>query len=385
MNSTKVSIVIPVYNVECYLRKCLDSVINQTYQNLEIIIVNDGSMDQSLEICREYEKKDSRVVFIDKENEGSGKTRNRGIAVATGEYIAFLDSDDWWDLRYVEKMVNAMEGYQADLVVCDFVFVEEDENGSLQNHISEIRLPDSEVIYTKDDPDVINKCRTYLCGKLFKTSYFTKYEIEQPNMPINDFPIVPVLVALSEKIVRVAMPMYFYLRGREGNTVTSFKTIESFVDSLESLRDNWKRYIADDKFMDALHKMYYSQVRFALKKGMIAVEKGAKSEILEELKKKMVTFLHTEWKESDIIWKDHTFSYIGNSDIEEGIRRFLIDESNYVGPNCNTASVVLVDQNNRLTKTDNEVAIEIKQGLEGEVLFWDIADQILFTLTKRGE
>ena len=111
----KVSIIIPVYNSEKYISKCLDSVLNQTYENIEVLVINDGSKDNSINILKEYEKKDNRIVVIDKENEGVAKTRNMGIKKATGEYIMFIDNDDYIDEDYVEKYLSSNNG--EDIVI----------------------------------------------------------------------------------------------------------------------------------------------------------------------------------------------------------------------------------------------------------------------------
>ena len=111
----KVSIIIPVYNSEKYISKCLDSVLNQTYKDIEVLVINDGSKDNSIDILREYEKKDDRIVVIDKENEGVAKTRNMGIKKATGDYIMFIDNDDFIDKEYVETYLNANHG--EDIVI----------------------------------------------------------------------------------------------------------------------------------------------------------------------------------------------------------------------------------------------------------------------------
>lgn len=113
----KLSVIIPVYNAEKFLHRSVDSVLNQTFKDLELILVNDGSKDKSLSICREYEKKDARVIVIDKENEGAGPTRNKGIETAKGEYVAFPDSDDWLDLNCYEICLNKIEEVNADLLV----------------------------------------------------------------------------------------------------------------------------------------------------------------------------------------------------------------------------------------------------------------------------
>ena len=96
----KISVIIPVYNVEKYLKRCLDSVINQTYKNLEIILVDDGSTDNSGKICDEYAKNDKRIIVIHKENGGVSVARNIGLDICTGDYVNFIDSDDWIDLKF---------------------------------------------------------------------------------------------------------------------------------------------------------------------------------------------------------------------------------------------------------------------------------------------
>lgn len=105
----KVSVIIPIYNAEKYIKQCIESLTNQTYKNIEIILINDGSTDNSKKICDEYRNKDNRVIVIDKENEGVSKTRNKGIELATGEYITFLDADDSINFNYIEELVKNIE------------------------------------------------------------------------------------------------------------------------------------------------------------------------------------------------------------------------------------------------------------------------------------
>ena len=110
-----ISVIIPVYNVEKYLKRCLDSVINQTFRDLEIICVNDGSTDGSSEILEEYKSKDERIIIINKVNGGLSSARNAGMKVARGEYIGFVDSDDWIDLDFFEKLYTAAKKHDADV------------------------------------------------------------------------------------------------------------------------------------------------------------------------------------------------------------------------------------------------------------------------------
>ena len=116
MKIPKISVVIPVYNTEKYLRACLSSVVNQTYSNIEIIIINDGSSDNSTLICEEYSKSDERITFIDKDNEGVSVARNIGITLAKGEWIYFLDSDDFLDFNAFEKLINIASDTNCDVI-----------------------------------------------------------------------------------------------------------------------------------------------------------------------------------------------------------------------------------------------------------------------------
>ena len=116
MENFLISVIVPVYNVEKYLRRCLDSIINQTYEHLQIICVNDGSTDNSLIILEEYAARDSRINIISQENQGLSEARNRGLRCARGEYISFIDSDDWIDGYYYESMVIKIYDYNADIV-----------------------------------------------------------------------------------------------------------------------------------------------------------------------------------------------------------------------------------------------------------------------------
>ena len=120
--SPKVSVIVPVYNVSEYLGQCLDSILLQTLQDIEVICVNDGSTDDSLDILQGYAMFDERLKIISQENAGAGAARNNGIKHATGEYIICLDSDDFFEPDMLEKMVAKAEEDGSDVVVCDFYF-----------------------------------------------------------------------------------------------------------------------------------------------------------------------------------------------------------------------------------------------------------------------
>lgn len=129
----KISIIVPVYNTSPYLEKCLDSLVNQTYKNIEIICVNDGSTDNSAEILQKYSEKYSNLMFIDQKNQGVSAARNNALSKAEGDYLMFVDSDDWVDLDICEKLLGAVRDNNAECAMCSYA--KEFENRSIVNHI----------------------------------------------------------------------------------------------------------------------------------------------------------------------------------------------------------------------------------------------------------
>ncbi|OYP01274.1 hypothetical protein CG709_11290, partial [Lachnotalea glycerini] len=123
-----ISVIVPIYNVEKYIHRCLDSILRQTYKNLEIILIDDGSTDQSANICEEYKKKDERIQCIHKINGGLSEARNVGMRHATGIYMTFIDGDDYIALDYVEYLFSLLSKYAADIAVCNYQKVLENQN-----------------------------------------------------------------------------------------------------------------------------------------------------------------------------------------------------------------------------------------------------------------
>lgn len=142
MKQPLISIIIPVYGVEKYIAQCLESVINQTYKNLEIIVVNDGTKDKSAEIAKEYAAKDSRIKVYDFKNGGLSVARNRGLEIATGEYISYLDSDDWLDTKMYETLLETAMKNEADMVKCGII----ETNGAAEEKItfSDVKIINNE-------------------------------------------------------------------------------------------------------------------------------------------------------------------------------------------------------------------------------------------------
>ena len=159
-----ISIVVPIYNAEKYLDKCIDSMINQTKKELEFILVNDGSTDNTEKIIKSY--KDKRIKYFKNKNQGIGKTRNFGIEKATGKYLMFLDSDDYLDKTACEKLYNKAEKEKLDLVVFDFYRVE-------QNGLKEVIIDDFKNSSLKNNPELLLTINLGPCNKLYKREIIT--------------------------------------------------------------------------------------------------------------------------------------------------------------------------------------------------------------------
>ncbi len=211
----KVSIIVPVYNVDKYLNKGLDSLINQTLREIEIICINDGSTDNSQQILEEYTKRDPRIIVINKRNEGQSIARNIGIDNATGEYIGFMDSDDWVDLDYFEKLYNNAKENNADIAAASIVRT----NGFKSK--PHIKISNSVIV--SDFAQKLEICdipdHSYVCNKIYKLDKLKEHKIKfEEGIIYEDVIFTPIVMHKLEKLITVPNINYYYLR-RPNSTV----------------------------------------------------------------------------------------------------------------------------------------------------------------------
>ena len=215
---TDISIIVPAYNAEKYIGKCLDSLINQTKKELEFIIVNDGSTDNTEDIVKSY--KDKRIKYFKNKNQGIGKTRNYGIDKSNSKYIMFLDSDDYLDKTACETMFNKAENNNLDIVICDFY--KEYDNGNIE----EIRTPSFKDSTLKDNPDIITE---YLCpwAKIYKSKLIKDNKIKfVENLKYEDAPFVIESLVKANKIGKIDECLNYYLI--HGNSETTVRDRRCF-------------------------------------------------------------------------------------------------------------------------------------------------------------
>lgn len=244
----KVSAIIPVYNVEEYLPKCLDSLINQTLKDIEIIVVNDGSPDNSEKIIKEYSKKDKRIIYIKKENGGQGSARNLGLKKARGEYISFIDSDDWIDADMFESMYNKAKENDFDIVTCGYKNV---SNESVEE------IPIKDIILSKLKSDPISKFFTTVMvwDKIYKKDFLINSEIEfiENKVWYEDLCYSVNLISLTDKIDFVNKPFYNYLI-REQSTMRNTKILKNLdlITIFEDISDFYRKNNIYDKYYEEL-------------------------------------------------------------------------------------------------------------------------------------
>lgn len=275
-----ISIVLPVYNVEKYLERCLKTVIAQTYKNIEIILVNDGSTDGSLKICEKYKFADTRIKIINKENGGLSDARNVGIKNSTGEYITFIDSDDKVEFDYVEYLYNLIKKSHVDISVCAHTVVVEKTNNNFIVPTDNILLSDKIAIKNMLYGDKVD---TSAWAKLYKRSLFN--EIEYPKgMLCEDIATTYKLFMMAEKIIFGSQSKYNYII-RE-NSITTQKFNVKKLDLLEMTdlmgKDVLKVY--PDLYKAVMRRRIYS--RFSTLNHMLSIQthQKEKAEIIYFIK-----------------------------------------------------------------------------------------------------
>ncbi len=250
----KVSIIVPIYKVEKYLKRCLESLVSQTFQEIEIICVNDGSPDQSQKIVDEYVEKYPEIVkgYV-KENGGVGDTRNYGLDCATGEYIAFVDSDDWVEPEMIEKMYRAAIEQKADLVICDYVV--DNIDGGSEMIISGI---------IKSSTDIFKRVLISPpapWNKLYKKDLFLKTDIRYPKgLWYEDLATTLRLIMNTNKIAHVKEAFVHYIQ-REGSIMATLnEKVLDIYKVLELIEDYYKSNGYYDQYKDEIEFLYVEHV-----------------------------------------------------------------------------------------------------------------------------
>lgn len=249
-----ISIIIPVYKVEKYLEKCIQSLINQTYENLQIILVDDGSPDNCGKICDEYAKKDHRIEVIHKSNGGLSDARNKGLEIAKGEYIGFIDSDDYIESDMYEVLYNLLKQYNADVSICNFYTVSQ---GKIAIKNAENGIKEYNRIEILKEVLLDNNIQSYAWNKLYKKELFD--EIKYPvGKKYEDIGTTFYLLEKCNKVVVTEKPEYYYINRQDSivNNVTE-TTITDYIELIMQRYD----YIEENiKELSSYNKDYLKKI-----------------------------------------------------------------------------------------------------------------------------
>lgn len=230
----KITVFVPVYDVEKYIQRCLESIHNQTFQDFEIVVVNDGSPDNSEKVVLDYQKTEKRIRYFYQENQGLGEARNHGIREAKGEFICFIDSDDFIEPDYLELLYHAIEKENADVSYAGMQKV--NKNGNIIETFSQTE----EELWSFEQPSA--------CNKLYRTSLFSAYNIWFPDhLLYEDLATIPKILMVSKKTVRVDKCLYNYFVNEESITQTYNKRVlemKKVLNILQTfyLENNLKQY-----------------------------------------------------------------------------------------------------------------------------------------------
>ncbi len=250
----KVSVIVPIYNVEKYLRQCLDSIVGQTLKDLEIILINDGSKDNSLAIITEYAKKDARIKIIDKPNEGYGMTMNRGFDAATGEYIGIVESDDWIESNMYEILYKIAKTCMVDVVKAGYIQFNDKTGGNKYRSLfSEQDV--EQVINPREHPEVFTLVASIWSG-IYRNSFLKENEIrflESPGASYQDIAFNFKVWAMANSVYLTRKPLLHYRVGHTGQSVKSKDKVFCVCDEFKEI----ERYMADKEgLFHALEKIF---------------------------------------------------------------------------------------------------------------------------------
>lgn len=361
----KVSVIVPVYNVEEFLPKCLDSLINQTYKDIKIICVNDGSTDGSLEVLKEFKKKDKRIQVISKKNGGLSSARNAGLERCDTPYVMFCDSDDYYAKGMVEKLLKTLESDNSDIAVCTQNVIYLTHNEMEESDRNYYRLNYTGKQYIHDD--LILRTDVSVLNKIFRMDIIKKYRIQFPDGLNNeDFYFYNAYMSVAKTISYVNQRLYNYIR-REGSIMSdNFDADKLSMDHLlvaEKLFDFYK----ETGFIEGHRNLFWSQWVMSFWFSVEHSSKKYKDEIFKE-GRAFIRKISNEYTPDDkgLRWE---IKYILTGDkfgkVKYKIRSKLADSYKKINLGYKQRKYIVSELETMLTK--NEELLDRLENLKGAV------------------
>lgn len=286
----KISIIVPIFNSEKYIERCIKSLINQSYKNIEIIIVDDGSTDNSLNICLNYKKKDTRINVYTKKNGGTSSARNYGLKKSHGEYVGFIDSDDYAEPHMYEQLIKSIENCNKDIACCNKIkkYINGKENN--EDHITQMSI-----LNKKESHKFVMLHDSSVCNKLFKNDLFHNVKFKENNY-FEDIEILPKLIENSNGMCIIPFNGYYYFNNEASkvNNNFNYKKMDFYYNTY-----NLKQFYNDKYpclFME--YEYMFSMMCLSMINDIYPNKKTYKEElniIRKELKKFKKTFLFNKY------------------------------------------------------------------------------------------
>lgn len=236
-----ISIIVPIYNAEKYIEKCLTSLVNQTKKELEFILINDGSTDNTEKVIKRFD--DKRIKYFKNENQGIGKTRNFGLSQATSKYIMFCDSDDYYELNMCELMYKKAEQEKLDLVICDFY--KEYDNGKIEPE----RIPTFKYTNLEEMPSLIRMVNLAPWNKIYKRDLIINNNLLfEENLKYEDTPFVAKALGCADRIGKIDKCLNHYIIHEQSETTVRDRRCFDIFKILDIIRNYYKgkKYIKED-------------------------------------------------------------------------------------------------------------------------------------------
>jgi len=252
-----ISVIIPVYNVEKYLRQCLDSIINQTLKNIEIICVDDGSTDSSLSILQEYQKKDKRFIILQQQNQYAGVARNTGMKIAKGRYLSFLDSDDFFQPNMLEDMYKKAEADNSDIVICGWYSYNNAIHAVTKMYTLNPTLVKASPFSGKQiAANLFTFCKPNAWTKLFRRSFFEANNLYfEPCKIYNDMTCVCLAMAIAKRISCLNKCYVYYRNAQKSNLTAQYDmNYEGVLYAISRLDKRLKEFNVFEVFKQAFIK-----------------------------------------------------------------------------------------------------------------------------------
>lgn len=254
----KISVIIPIYNVEAYLRRCLDSVIHQTYENLEIILIDDGSTDNSYAIAKDYCDKDSRCILVHQTNSGLSSARNIGLKYATGKFISFIDSDDWISVDMFSTLVKCYENTGADIISGKYILTDTDETEVKNTELKFKCITENKLRYYLENSFNAKSLEIPVCNKIYNRDLFESISFPEGQLYEDMFTSYQLIKKANMWCV-CNQTIYFYFQGGKSITRNNFSE-----KNLQILRP-CNQIIDDIQNDDTLSKLYPLAIMFKCK------------------------------------------------------------------------------------------------------------------------